>query len=316
MDIVDKTVRDIKNLKIQGAREISIAGLEALAKGSQKIKSKNKKEFEKELFKIAKKLSKSRPTEPALRNSLAYILYQIQNSKTGEIGKLKGLVNKKCQDYIKELEVVHDVIAEIATRGTIQEGKILTHCHSTSVVATLKKAWNKKRKISVICTETRPLYQGVKTAKELSEHGIPTTLILDSAVRAFIKDVDLVVLGADTICANGAVINKIGSSQIATIAREQRKTLVVIAGSYKFDPITVQGYFEPIEERDPREIIDPKKLPKVKIRNPAFDVIPPDYIDAIITDLGVLNPGNAYNIFKEKFEWFEKDHAVLKKLMS
>jgi ribose 1,5-bisphosphate isomerase len=313
MDTLSKMMRDIKIIKVQGARTVAMTGLRVFRIGIKRIKAEDRKEFLNESFVIAKKLAGIRATEPALRNSLAYMLYKIKTSPIENVNKLKKIADEQCKAYESELKRIHEDIAEIAAKSI--DGTIMTHCHSATVVSAIKRAWDMKKKIRVICTETRPLYQGVKTAKELSEYGIPTTLIIDSAIRMFMKDVDIVVLGADAICANGAVINKIGSGLLAAIAKEQRKTVIVIAGSYKFDPMTMEGYPEPIEERDPREIIDPRKLPKVKIRNPAFDVIPSDYISMMVTDFGVHPATDAYSIFLKKFKWFEKDHSILKQLM-
>ena len=224
-------------------------------------------------------------------------------------------MKRKSREIEEKLRNVYERVAEIASKRIPREAKILTHCHSTTVILTLKRAFRQGRKIEVICTETRPLFQGIKTAKELSEFGIPTTLIIDSAVRVFMKKVDLILLGADCVASNGAVINKIGSSQIAAVANELRKPLTIITDSYKFNPLTIIGFLEPIEERDPKEIINPKRLPKVKIRNPAFDAIPPDYIDAIITELGVYPPSQIADIVKEKFEWM-RDPFVLRLVRS
>ena len=124
-------------------------------------------------------------------------------------------------------------------------------------------------------------------------------MIVDSAVRYFMRDIDIVIVGADTIASNGAVINKIGTSQIALVAHEARVPFMVAAETYKFSPETVIGKLVDIEERDPREIANPDEFPGVKFRNPVFDATPPDYIDAIITERGLISPYLAYQIIKE-----------------
>ncbi len=131
--------------------------------------------------------------------------------------------------------------------------------------------------------------------------GIDVTLIVDSAVRYFINDVDCVVVGADTITANGALINKIGTSQIALAAKEARVPFMVAAETYKFSPKTLFGELVVIEERDASEVA-PEELLKlgVKVRNPAFDVTPRDYIDVIITEIGAIPPEMAYIVITER----------------
>jgi len=145
--------------------------------------------------------------------------------------------------------------------------------------------------------------QGLISARQLTKAGIPTTLIVDSAVRHFIRDINKVIVGADSIAANGAVINKVGTSQLALIAHEARVLFFVAAESYKFHPGTLVGRLVEIEERGPNEIVNPKRFPGVKIRNPVFDVTPPEYIDLIITERGIVPPSAAYTLLQEQFEW-------------
>jgi ribose 1,5-bisphosphate isomerase len=199
------------------------------------------------------------------------------------------------------IEEMQKDLVLITAKRLPKKATILTHCHSNSVVRALIKAKKMGKKHNVICTETRPLYQGVKTAKELSQHRIKTTLIVDSAVGYFMKDIDLVMVGADVICANGDIVNKIGTSIIAIVAREMKIDFFVVSGCYKYDPLTELGYSERIEERPKNEIILPSKLKNVEIRNPAFDITQSKYISAIITECGVVKPKEVKNTFKRKF---------------
>jgi ribose 1,5-bisphosphate isomerase len=112
------------------------------------------------------------------------------------------------------------------------------------------------------------------------------------------KKIDKVVIGADSIAANGAVVNKIGTSQLALIAHEARALFFVAAESYKFHPQTLVGELVEIEERDATEVVNPKEFPGIKIRNPAFDVTPPEYIDLIITEKGIIPPQAAFTLLE------------------
>ena len=119
-------------------------------------------------------------------------------------------------------------------------------------------------------------------------------------------EVDQVVIGADTIASNGAVINKIGTSQIALAAHEARVRVFVAAETYKFSPMTVFGELVSIEFRDPTEIVPREWLddhPNVEVLNPAFDVTPPEYIDALITEIGVIPPQAAILVLMERMGW-------------
>ena len=124
------------------------------------------------------------------------------------------------------------------------------------------------------------------------------------------KKVSLVIVGSDAVTVNGAVINKIGTSQIALCAHEARTPFIVAAETYKFAPKTITGELIEIEERDTTEVLDTKiaeKMPNVTVRNPAFDVTPADYIDLVITEQGAIPPEMAYVIIKEYLGWNIED---------
>jgi ribose 1,5-bisphosphate isomerase len=152
----------------------------------------------------------------------------------------------------------------------------------------------------------RPRNQGHITIRTLNDAGIKTNFIVDSAVRSFINDVDLVIVGADAVTVNGAVVNKIGTSQVAHTAAEARVNVIVAAETYKFAPRTVVGELIRIEERPPGEVLADeiaKTLPHVTVRNPAFDVTPAEYIDLIVTEQGAIPPQMAYVIIREYLGW-------------
>ncbi|HUS49920.1 MAG TPA: hypothetical protein VMZ91_07125 [Candidatus Paceibacterota bacterium] len=165
---------------------------------------------------------------------------------------------------------------------------IFTHCHSTNVIQALIYAKKKAKKFQVYNTETRPLFQGRKTAKELKKAGIKVTMFADSAIDIALEKkqdtmkTDIVLLGADAILTEG-VINKVGSGMIAELAKINKISLYIIADSWKYSSRNVK-----IEERDFHEMW--KRVPNhIKIRNPAFEKIPRKYIKAIVSELGILS---------------------------
>jgi len=280
---VKKTYTQIKKLEIQGARNIAISALKSL----KKVKTK------KELNDSIELLKKARPTEPMMRNGFKYVQYRFATGST---------INKAVNDYLKMIEVALEEISEMGSRRIREGFTVMTHCHSSSVMSVLKKAKDEGKKFNVIATETRPLFQGRKTAKELSDYGIPVTLIVDSAMRSYVNDVDLCLVGSDAITADGHIVNKIGTSSLALAADEARTMFGVVSEIFKFDPDTLSGSYEPIEERDPIEIWNTKSK-KIKIENRAFDITPPEYIEFIITEHGVLNPYNISFFVNENYRW-------------
>jgi ribose 1,5-bisphosphate isomerase len=188
-------------------------------------------------------------------------------------------------------------IGEIGAKR-IQDGDvILTHCNSSAAVGVIKEASRQGKSVKVYATETRPWRQGIVTVRELADAGIDVTLIVDSAVRSVMRNVDEVFVGADTITSDGVLINKVGTSQIALAANEARVPFYVCAETYKFSPLTLSGDTVVIEERDAAEVAKPGEIPdSVKIFNPVFDSTPGRYIDALITEEGLIPPGAVYSV--------------------
>jgi translation initiation factor 2B subunit (eIF-2B alpha/beta/delta family) len=180
--------------------------------------------------------------------------------------------------------------------GIIKKGDIIfTHCHSTNVIKSLIFTKKKRKIFEVYNTETRPLMQGRKTAKELRRAGIKTTLFVDSALGIALtkeqntKKVDKVFLGADALLKEG-VINKVGSEVIANIAQDNKIPVYIVADSWKFTNKKI-----PLENRKLNEIWD-RAPKKIKIKNPSFEFVDKKYISGIVSEFGLMG----YNEFVRK----------------
>lgn len=294
---VEDIAKKIESMEIRGAADIARAGAHAMKKTVEEFKGEKKEELLEELEECRIRLLSTRPTAVSLENALIHVMNGV--SETGSIEEAREQVNENCSDFISISLEAKDKIGEYGGKRINYGDVILTHCNSSMALAAIKYAWNQDKSIKVIATESRPKKQGYITAEELSDMGIPVTLIVDSAVRSKMNKVDKVYVGADTIASNGAVINKIGTSQVALCADEARVPLTVCAETYKFSRKTTFGALVPIEERDPSEIVDPERLPGVEISNPVFDATPSEYIDSIITEKGVISPEGAYGIIEE-----------------
>ncbi|MFQ6009885.1 MAG: translation initiation factor eIF-2B [Candidatus Aenigmatarchaeota archaeon] len=264
MPELKEMVEKIKSLKIQGAKEIATESLRFLRKYSRKHG------FGSKFNRAMKELEAARPTAVVLHNCI-------------EILK-KDKSKKKINFLLTKLKTSPKKIAE-ASRFIKSGQTIMTHCHSGTAVSVLRHAKKQGKRIKVIATETEPKQQGIRTAKELAAAGIPVTLIVDSAVSFFMPEVDLVMVGSDAMRKEGNV-NKIGSLNIALAANFYKKPYYVVASTLKLDK---RKKIE-IEERPPSEVY--KALKGVKIRNPAFDITPWRFITRIITEKGIMTPGN------------------------
>lgn len=283
---VSRIIKDIKSMKIQGAREVAKAGIETLEISARASRAKTKKDFFSDLQKTTRVLVKSRLTEPALRNVISHILLKVQQYEGHyELGRIRNYTLSVCREHLRELEEALLKIAEIGSE-IIQEGDVvLTHCHSHTVVEILRKAKKQGKEFEVIVTETRPLYQGLLTAKDLLKAKIPVIYCIDSAAGHLMRQATKVLTGTDgIILPNGSVINKIGTFPIALLAKQFGKPFYVAGGTIKFTEKIE------LEERGPEEVVNPKKLPGAKIVNPAFGVTPAEYIEGIITEEGIFKP--------------------------
>lgn len=281
MDEARKIVDDIRALRVQGARNVALAALKAVR---SVVEKSGPDTLDSSVREIVLELARARPTEPAMRDALTYVLRALRSAGSRE--ELLQAVDR----YEDELRSAEEKISEYGARRVPDGGVVITHCHSTTVVNVLRRAKKEGKEFRVIVTETRPLYQGKTTAKELLGSGIPVTYIVDSAAYFFMRDADIYLTGADAITSDGYVVNKVGTALMAVAAERFDVPYYVAASTLKYDPVTAAGFPEPIEERDPAEVVDPGELPGAEIRNPAFDVTPPELVDGVISELGIYAP--------------------------
>jgi len=244
-----KICNGIKSIKIQGATNVAKAALRAYYLIPEE--------------KTKKILFKLRPTEPML---LHVVELAGKKSKTEIMAHFSEAQNKINKNIFKKIK-----------NNTI----IFTHCHSTNVVKALVYAKKKGKKFEVYNTETRPLFQGRKTAKELAKAGIKVTTFVDSAAQIEIKKSNLVLFGADALLKD-SVINKVGSGMFAEIAKDNNVPVFIVADSWKYSPKDVK-----LEQRDFHEVWNPKKN-IIHVKNPSFEPIEIKNITGIVSDLGVM----------------------------
>jgi ribose 1,5-bisphosphate isomerase len=301
---VSETAEKIKCMEIRGAGRIARAAAVALRDHALSLRVPDLPAFTAEMEQTAKTLVATRPTAVSLPNAVHIVMAGLDDATTVE-GARDGIAGRAD----RFLRSSRDAVENIARFGAshIRDGDtILTHCNSEVALGCIIEAHRSGKDIEVFATEVRPRNQGHITIRALNDAGIRTNFIVDSAVRSFINDIDLVIVGADAVTVNGAVVNKIGTSQVAHTAKEARVNMIVAAETYKFAPRTVVGELIQIEERSPDEVLPAalaKTLPHVRVRNPAFDVTPAEYIDLIVTEAGAIPPQMAYVIIREYLGW-------------
>ena len=307
LPVVEKTKKRIQSMEIRGALTIAIAAAEAIAVVVAESEG-NTEKLRKAIIGAGEYLRDARPTAVSLPNAIDYIQYLAEKNKELGEREYRETMLLEIESFITHQRQAVDKIAEYGSHLLEDGNLVLTHCNSDTALAVIKKAFSDGRKIEAICTETRPRHQGYISARELANHGIPTKLIIDSAVYYLMHklEVDKVIVGADAISASGDVVNKIGTSQVALAAQELDIEFYVAAESLKFSPETLAGKIIPIEERS-REEITSELPPEVEILNPVFDITPHRFINSIITEYGVIPPQAAYQLLREHYSWKFKE---------
>jgi methylthioribose-1-phosphate isomerase len=302
-----EVARAIKTMVIRGAPAIGVAAAMGVALGVQRSKATGTRQFAAEFQKTCDLIASTRPTAVNL-------FWAIERMKrTFSDGALAGESVDQLKTRLRlEAERIHDEdVASCRAIGSfgaalIPDGaRVLTHCNAGALatagygtaLGVIRGAIEAGKRVTVLADETRPFLQGSRlTAWELLKDGIDTTVITDNMAGTLMLsgDIDLVVVGADRIAANGDTANKIGTYTVAILAKEHGLPFYVAAPWSTIDLTIPDGSHIPIEERAAREVthVGSNQLTPVGavIRNPAFDVTPHKYITAIVTDRGLFTP--------------------------
>ena len=313
-----EVARAIRTMVIRGAPAIGVAAAFGIALGMRKSAAKGTRQFAVEFQKICDMMAATRPTAVNL-------FWAIDRMKRvfGEGAQAGESPEELATRLEREARAIHDEdVASCRAMGgfgaaVVPDGaRVLTHCNAGalatagygSALGVIRAAIEQGKQVAVIADETRPFLQGARlTAWELVRDGINTTVITESMAGPLMRagDIDLVVVGADRIAANGDTANKIGTYTVAVLAHEHKLPFYVAAPLSTVDLSTPDGEHIPIEERDEREIthIGPSRLTPegARIRNPAFDVTPHRYIAGIITERGIVRPPYSESL-KRAFE--------------
>lgn len=291
----------IEAMVIRGAPAIGVAAAMGLALGAASIKTRAG--FRKRFGRMSGRMLKARPTAVNLQWAVEKMGRAAERVAEMPLETIQEALREESQRILEEDIEINRKIGEYGQRIVPQEAAILTHCNAGALatggygtaLGVVRAAWEKGKRVEVLADETRPWLQGLRlTSFELMEEGIPVTVIADSAAGSLMrqKKVGLVITGADRIASNGDVANKIGTYQVAVLARENGIPFYVAAPLSTIDLSIMSGEMIPVEERPGKEIfafggrlMGPKG---VKAFNPAFDITPSKYVSAIITEKGVV----------------------------
>jgi methylthioribose-1-phosphate isomerase len=314
-----EVARAIKTMVIRGAPAIGVAAAMGIALGIRKSAATGTQKLAAEFYRICELMAATRPTAV----NLFWAIERMKRSFAAaiEVGESVDQIKDRLD---READAIHDEdVASCRAMGAFgsavvpPDARILTHCNAGALatagygtaLGVIRGAVESGKHVAVFADETRPFLQGARlTAWELVRDGIPTTVITDNMAGALMRQgkVDLVVVGADRIAANGDTANKIGTYTVAVLAREHQVPFYVAAPLSTIDLNTPDGSYIPIEERHAKEVTHVKSTQLapsgVLVWNPAFDVTPHHLIAGIITERGICRAPYTDSL-KRAFEW-------------
>jgi len=293
----------IRSMVVRGAPAIGVAAAFGMVLGAKEIKAKDASQFRKELEKIGDILLATRPTAVNLLWAVDRMQAAAQKNQGKTVIKIKLLLEQEALKIREEDLAANRAMGKHGQILIPDGSSILTHCNAGALatagygtaLGVIRAAFESGKKIHIFVDETRPFLQGARlTTWELIKEKIPCTLITDNMAGVLMAQgkIDLAIVGADRIAANGDVANKIGTYSVALLCHLHKIPFYVAAPISTIDLATKRGQDIPIEQRPSQEVTSlyGRRIAPLgaKVLNPAFDVTPRRYIRAIITERGII----------------------------
>ena len=299
---IEEVGHAIKTMVIRGAPAIGVAAAMGVSLGADSIEASTFESFYQALEEKCDRLGQSRPTAVNLAWAIKRMKDVAQSNKSLSVAKLKSRLKEEALTILTEDIATNEAMGQHGQTLVTDGNVILTHCNAGALatagfgtaLGVVRASVNAGKNIRVLANETRPFLQGARlTTWELKEDDIPVKLITDNMCGFFMnkQEIDLVVVGADRIAANGDVANKIGTYMVAVLAKENNIPFYVAAPVSTLDLSLASGKEIPIEERSSEEVmtINKKRIAPegVEAAHPAFDITPNHLVTAIITENGI-----------------------------
>jgi len=294
-------IYEIKSDRTHGASQLARQAVKVFKFAAQHSQADSANEFLLELRDVGEGLMSARPAMAPIFNIVSRFLGAVS-----QVSGDAGLASIKSSVISKADELAGDslqAVAQIAQFGSelIADGdRIMTHSYSSTVVAVLKEVFAKHKHIEVIATRSGPGRTGERIAQELGLYGLPVTFIDDAAMGLYISAVNKAMVGADRVCADGNIINGIGTYQLALAAGKAGVPFYVLCETLKFDP-RLKSYEVDLEEKEPSEVVESGRLPpEVRVENPYFDITPLELVTGVVTEKGLFTPGEVIDYMEKQ----------------
>jgi len=302
---VQELLEGLRNDKSSGARELINKALEIIKTQLKQFEDPNQDHKER-IFILMQKIIQTRPSMAPLINMISFLMNDLPTFS-------KKSLTRKIENFKTERERrenrLNKTFSEFLDQNKSNIKKIMTISYSSTVISQFLQ--HKDLDLEFYILESRPLFEGRRTAKILSNH-FKTTLIVDAAMGFFIDRIDLIIFGVDSILKDGSIINKIGTRPLSIIGKKNDIKVYAVTDSYKYNLKSHYNKEIEIERKPSKEIYDKSKL-GYNILNYYFDTTPPEYLTGIISDLGVLNISDFLQKIQEDFpiNWMRDFKKIL-----
>ena len=275
----------IREDRVHGASWLSREALDVLKALAESLPSEDADRLLGVMREAARRLADARPSMASITNMVASLLYEVEGGRGMPLSRLRRLASEKASALSETSHRGMALTAENAAE--LIEGKeaVITYSYSSTVL----EALSRRPEVRTIVPESRPLLEGRRLAEQLAERGGRPTLIIDGAMAYFAREADAALVGADSVLADGSVVNKVGTRLAALAAWEAGIPFYVACETSKFDVRNYLGREAVLEEGDPAEVGE--GFPGMAVRNPSFETTPARLITAVVTERGVMDVG-------------------------
>lgn len=298
----DHVIQEIRDMNVKGGSPFGRAAAWAFKLVCDQEKLETKEELFNRFEDVANQMVELKPTMATIYNTYHMVLKTVEKYKNEGIDKIKTEVSAVCGRIIK---YSFDSVDQLAVYGSnlIKDGDVvMMHSYSSTLMGIFINAANAGKKFKVICTESRPLRESRVAVRILQKLHVDVIYVTDASIYEIMPKADYIIMGADSLCVDGSVANKMGTAMISHLAQSCKKPVYIASELYKLDLRTKNGYQVKLERRSEWEIIkenDFESLDGVDIINQFFDLTPAIEIKAIICEYGVVSPNSLMNYWNE-----------------
>ena len=299
----DHVIEEIRNMNVKGGSPFGRSAAWAFKLAVELEQLDTWSALRDRFIKLQKQMYELKPTMATIYNSCEAVMSVMKN--TEDLNEVKGRIINICDNIIEQSFEAVEKVGKVGSHLIHDQDVILMHSYSSTLMGIFTEAALANKKFKVICTESRPLRESRNAVNVLTQLGVETVFISDASVYAYMREADLVIMGADALCTNGDVANKMGSAQIARLAQSCKLPVYFASELYKLDTKTLNGDPVVLEKRTRDELVceaDFQEPDKVEVINQFFDITPAADITGIITEFGVLHPAQMLSFWDKLWE--------------